>query len=233
MDPAEFDKFADEYQAVHSANIAISGEGPDYFADYKVRDLARECATARLDCARPASILDFGSGIGASVPFFRKYFPQARATCLDVSTRSLELGKGRFGDQARFVQFDGSSIPFSDACFDVAFSACVFHHIAHEEHGKLIGELHRVLVPGGLLIIFEHNPYNPLTRRAVNSCPFDKGASLIPARVLRRRVTSAGFAQPRVRYRVFFPRALRKLRPLERRITWLPLGAQYYVAAVK
>jgi hypothetical protein len=36
-----------------------------------------------------------------------------------------------------------------------------------------------------------------------------------------------------VRYRVFFPRFLRALRNLERWMTWLPLGAQYYVLAVK
>jgi hypothetical protein len=34
-------------------------------------------------------------------------------------------------------------------------------------------------------------------------------------------------------YCVFFPRLLWRLRPLERYLTWLPLGAQYYVAAQK
>ncbi len=34
-----------------------------------------------------------------------------------------------------------------------------------------------------------------------------------------------------VRYRVFFPHALRLLRPLERALAWLPLGGQYYPLA--
>jgi hypothetical protein len=34
-----------------------------------------------------------------------------------------------------------------------------------------------------------------------------------------------------MRYRVFFPHALAALRPLERLLAWLPLGAQYYVCA--
>ena len=42
MDKAEFDKFADEYRSLHAANIAISGEGPNYFAEYKIKDLAAE-----------------------------------------------------------------------------------------------------------------------------------------------------------------------------------------------
>jgi hypothetical protein len=41
MDEAEFDKFADEYYAKHAASISASGEGPEYFAEYKI--LIRLC----------------------------------------------------------------------------------------------------------------------------------------------------------------------------------------------
>jgi hypothetical protein len=37
--------------------------------------------------------------------------------------------------------------------------------------------------------------------------------------------------KPSMRYRVFFPRALAALRPMENALSWLPLGAQYYVYA--
>ena len=40
MDEVEFDKFADEYRAMHAANIRITGEDPEYFAEYKVVDIA-------------------------------------------------------------------------------------------------------------------------------------------------------------------------------------------------
>jgi len=33
---SEFDKFADEYLATHKANLAITGEDPEYFARYKL-----------------------------------------------------------------------------------------------------------------------------------------------------------------------------------------------------
>ena len=39
MDSAGFDRFADEYLAVHARNIAITGEQPEFFAEYKVRDV--------------------------------------------------------------------------------------------------------------------------------------------------------------------------------------------------
>ncbi len=176
-------------------------------------------------------MLDFGAGIGTSVPFVRKHLPQIRLTCLDVSARSLDLGRARFSGQATFVQFDGSTLPFPAQTFDIAFAACVFHHIDHREHVGLLKELRRVLAPGGMAIIFEHNPLNPLTVRAVNSCPFDENAILIPAKIMRDRMIAAGYAAARIRYRIFFPRALRALRPLERLMTWLPLGAQYYACA--
>lgn len=232
MDRAEFDQFAAEYQSLHAANIAISGESPDYFAEYKVRDLATEYMAYRGGDSTPA-MLDFGAGIGSSVPFVRKYLPGAQLICLDVSTKSLEVGQGRFPGQARFMHFDGSRIPFPDASFDIVYAACVFHHIEQIEHSGLLGEFHRVLAPGGIALVFEHNPYNPLTVHTVNRCPFDENACLIPGAAMRKRMNAAGFSIARIRYRVFFPRALRALRPIEQWLTWLPLGAQYYALAFK
>jgi len=46
-------------------------------------------------------------------------------------------------------------------------------------------------------------------------------------------VQVAGFVDAAIRYRIFFPHALRGMRPFEARMTWLPLGAQYYVVARK
>lgn len=233
MDKAEFDKFADEYRSLHAANIAISGEGPDYFAEYKIRDMAAEYFAHCGSATDAPAVLDLGAGIGTSVPFVRKYLPRARLTCLDVSTKSLEVGQGRFPGQARFLHFDGARIPFPDASFDIVFAACVFHHIDHAEHVALLTELRRVLVPNGIAFVFEHNPYNPLTVHVVNTCPFDANARLIPAAAMRKRIGAAGFSQARIRYRIFFPRVLRALRPLERWMTWVPLGAQYYALALK
>ena len=36
MDVAEFDKFADEYHNLHQENIRITGEKPEYFAEYQI-----------------------------------------------------------------------------------------------------------------------------------------------------------------------------------------------------
>jgi SAM-dependent methyltransferase len=230
MQEHEFDKFADEYRTMHRQNISASGEGPEFFAEYKVRDLAGLIGKPH---PLPLRILDFGAGIGTSVPWFRIYLPDAELTCLDVSRKSLGLGESRYPEQARFVHFDGHAIPFPDRSFEVAFAACVFHHIPCAEQPGLLAELHRVLAPGGCLVVFEHNPFNPLTVRAVNTCPFDENAVLLRCSALTKLLAGAGFVARTHRYRIFFPAFARALRPLEAYLGWLPLGAQYYVSGIR
>ena len=226
MQETEFDKFADEYRNTHAKNIGASGESPEFFAEYKIKDLAGLFARRADEALR---ILDFGAGVGTSVPWFKKYFPASTVTCLDVSRKSLDIGEQRHAGQARFVHFEGGTLPFEDGSFDIIFTACVFHHIDHAEHDRLLREIRRSLAPGGRFIIFEHNPYNPLTVRAVNTCPFDENAVLLKPATLVSQMHQAGFADVDRRYRIFFPRLARALRPAERYLSWLPLGAQYYV----
>jgi SAM-dependent methyltransferase len=228
MDRSEFDRFADEYRSLHQANIALSGEAPEYFAEYKIKDL-KSLVSREVPLEEGGNFLDFGAGVGGSVPFFCQHLPAARLTCVDVSLRSLEIGVARYGGHANFVAFDGVRLPFGDAAFDGALAACVFHHIDAGEHERLFAEIRRVVRPGGHVMIYEHNPVNPLTRRTVNSCPFDENAVLVGAWTLKARLESVGFKQARIKFRVFFPKTLRWLRPIEDLIGWLPLGAQYYV----
>src|SRR5215468_7620545 len=204
MDEAEFDKFAAEYRAMHAANIKASGESPEYFAEYKIVDLVRDAAQLGALGASPR-VLDFGAGVGYSVPFFARHLPAARITCLDVSQKSLDVGASEHGKEAEFTHFDGARIPYADATFDVALASCVFHHIPESEHVQLLAEIRRVLKPHGLLFVFEHNPLNPLTRHAVDTCPFDENAVLIRAPQMRRRVLDAEFSTARINYRIFFP----------------------------
>jgi SAM-dependent methyltransferase len=228
MDVAEFDQFADEYENLHAANIAISGERPDFFSEYKIRVLRDDTIRSALHAG---SILDFGSGIGNSVPFFRSYFPDASLTCCDVSQRSLNLAHARFPNKVTQLLLDDARIDLPSGTFDIAFSACVFHHIPHDEHDRWLRELRRVVRPDGMIVIFEHNPLNPLTMHAVNTCPFDANAHLIRHSALKHGLSSVGCRKVDTRFHIFFPRLLSRLRPLEPMLSWLPIGAQYSVLA--
>jgi SAM-dependent methyltransferase len=225
MNEAEFDSFAEEYRRLHRENIKASGEAPEFFAEYKVADIAREVVQGSIPV--PSRILDFGAGIGLSVPYFRRYFPSAKITCLDVSRKSLELGEKIHGDAAQFVHFDGRRANFDSGSFDLAFAACVFHHIPADMHVPLLQDIRRLLTPRGILVIFEHNPFNPFTVRAVNTCELDANAVLLKSGTIAKSAVAAGFRSPRARFRLFFPGALRAFRPLERWLEWVPIGAQY------
>ncbi len=230
MDKAEFDAVADAYAQLHARNIAASGETPEFFARYKVEDTAKE---ARAHGVQASEILDFGSGIGNSLPHFGALFPQAQLTCADVSARSLAVSQSRFPHApARYREITVPlQLPFGTESFDLSFSACVFHHIPHAQHIAWLAELRRVTRAGGLLVVFEHNPFNPLTVSAVRTCEFDENAQLVRGHALLRSAQAAGWQQARLVYRMFFPRALAFARPAERWLRRVPLGAQYYLVA--
>lgn len=221
--------FAEEYRLSHERILGASGESPEFFHEYKVRDVARVLGSSP---ARRLAILDFGCGIGNSLPFLRRQFSDCELTGIDVSPRSLEIAGQRFPDIARLVLYDGNGpLPFPSASFDVVFAACVFHHIPAAEHLRLFREWARVLKPAGSAFVFEHNPFNPLTVRAVNMCEFDEHAVLLRPGRLTSLLEEAGLRDANCRFRIFFPHALRFLRPVEHYLTWLPLGAQYLVSA--
>jgi len=221
----EFDIHARDYTAMHARSIRASGEEPGYFHDYKISELR---SLADLWGLSAPAILDFGSGIGNSVPYFRRYFPDSRVDLADVSPESLKMSADLHGGpEVRVLIGADGHVPLPDGGHDIVFAACVFHHLDPAAHDATLRELRRVVRPGGRLMIFEHNPLNPLTVRAVRDCPFDENAILIRAGEMRGRVTQAGWRGAMIDYHVFFPAALARLRALEPGLRWCPLGAQY------
>ena len=228
MDTAEFDRFADEYDQLHEENIAVTGEKPEFFHEYKIKVLAQ---LAQDRSIRPDSILDFGSGIGNSTPFLHHYFTTASLTGTEVSQRSLDVAESRFPNISTGLLIDGQRIPAEDNSFDITFSACVFHHIPHEEHLHWLKELRRVTRRGGMLAIFEHNPLNPLTRLAVHRCPFDADAVLLRSGKTEALLRGTGARNIETRFFLLLPSKAPLARRFETLAGRLPLGAQYLTCA--
>jgi SAM-dependent methyltransferase len=165
-------------------------------------------------------LLDYGCGIGTLLGLSSTRFRSVAG--YDPSADSLAFARQQ-APKATFYT-DENAIP--DAAFDVAILSGVLHHVPPNERAGLVSRVVGKLAPGGRLFVFEHNPYNPLTRRAVRDCPFDDDAILLPPSEVRRLLEGAALAHVRQDFVLFFPRALAQLRPLEPLLRWCPLGAQ-------
>ncbi len=224
----DFDRYAAQYRDLHNASITASGEESEYFAQYKADVARRELGPAAQSAVK---VLDFGTGIGGSIAPLRRALPNAELHGADISSESVAMAQRQHGDHATFAVIANNALPYPDASFDAVFVACVYHHIPLDQREHWTREIRRVLRPDGHLLVFEHNMLNPLTRKVVRDCEFDKDAILLPRRELLGLVGQHAFKAVRARYIVFFPRPLSFFRPIESSLGWLPLGAQYYVHA--
>ncbi len=225
-----FDQFARDYDDVHAETLDISGADRNYFSEYKIAEVA-----SHEDRNSTMSVLDFGCGDGNSVRYMRKYFPNVELFGTDVSELSIEEAEAKGISGSIFRPYDGERLPFDDSCMDIVFASMVFHHIGFDLHKKILQEIVRVLKPGGRFYIFEHNPLNPMTRKIVRECEFDHDAILLPYRYTGRILGDAKLNKRLLVFTLFLPRhwVFRWLLWSERLIQWLPLGAQYYIRAVK
>jgi ubiquinone/menaquinone biosynthesis C-methylase UbiE len=97
----------------------------------------------------PTAILDIGCGTGRLLREAAPRFPGARLDGVDAAEGMVKQAAATLppGLQIRFQQAMAESLPFADASFDLIFSTMTFHHWADQQ--KSIGEVRRVLVPGG------------------------------------------------------------------------------------
>lgn len=218
MPAAKFDAYARSYEELHNENLTASGESLEYFAEYKLACLKR--AGAPLG----APLLDYGCGIGNVTSVLGRAFTDVHG--YDPSSESLRVVQERMPGSTFYS--DSERMP--DAHFETAVLSGVLHHVPRAERIPTMQTVRKKLRPSGRVFVFEHNPLNPVTLRAVATCPFDDDADLLFPWQAKRLLRDAGFSDVRVQFIVFFPRPLAFLRRLEPKLGWLPGGAQMLVS---
>jgi SAM-dependent methyltransferase len=226
--PAAFDAYAADYDAALAQGLRASGEDKDYFVQGRVGWLARLLGELG---ERPARVMDFGCGTGATAPVLRDRLGAESVTGVDVSAESVAEARRRHNSAG--LDFAPVADCPPQGRFDLAYCNGVFHHIPPAERPAAVGYLRDALRPGGLLALWENNPWNPGTRYVMSRISFDRDAVLLGAAGARRLLRACGFAVVRTDHLFVFPRCLSRLRGLEPRLAGLPLGAQYQVLARK
>src|ERR1041385_7822408 len=152
-DIAEFDRFADTYDADLNQALSVSGETKDYFARARVQWLAkclRESGTI------PRVAMDYGCGIGDTTTLLRENFKLECIVGLDVSLRSVELARQKHGSsQCAFQTFE-QYVPGGNV--DLVYCNGVFHHIPVAERSVALRFIYGSLCPGGVFALWENNP---------------------------------------------------------------------------
>lgn len=222
MPAAEFDSFATSYEADLDQALSVSGENKDFFAEGRVKWLARSLQQIGF---QPTSALDYGCGVGGTSVLLRAELRAASVIGLDVSVRSLEIARSRHqGDGIRFFTF-AEFAPSGE--IDLAYCNGVFHHIPVAQRDQAIQYVYSALRPGGLFALWENNPWNPGTRWVMSRCSFDRNAVTLTPPETARLARRNGFQVVKTDYLFFFPRSLRWFRSLEPGLAKLPLGGQY------
>lgn len=227
MAKSEFDEYATSYSDAVTGSISFQSEPYEYFLLRKHEELLRIMGP-RTGSER---LLSVGCGAGVSEALLAPLVAPSAVMGIEPSIPlAQQAGTALAGRVASGL---AQQMPFEDGTFDVVFASCVFHHIPPAMRRDAVAEMMRVTAPGGLLCIFEHNPLNPLTRKAVRDCPFDEGAVLLPEQESRTLLHEVGFGSVASRYILFFPRMLASLRRFEPALAGCPLGAQYVTYARK
>jgi 2-polyprenyl-6-hydroxyphenyl methylase/3-demethylubiquinone-9 3-methyltransferase len=153
---------------------------------------------ARLDRLANHRVLDAGCGAGPGLRFFRER--AKRVTGMDRSLYALQQARQRV-PEARLVLGDlQAGLPFSSWEFELVILGDVLEHVA--TGALLLQECHRVLRPGGALLLSTVNRWD--VRRFWQGQRWSGVADPTHVRLynpfeLRRALGDAGFVRVRVR----------------------------------
>ena len=219
---ATFDAYRETYEEVVDQSIEFSGLPHSFFLEAKAELLA-PLFRDRFGPETPPEVLDIGCGVGRLHPLLQPLV--GRLAGADISPESLKRAKHE-NSAVEYRLIENGALPWPAQCFDATLAVSVVHHVAPRERTLFVSEMRRVTKRGGLVILIEHNPWNPLTRLAVLRCPFDADAVLLRAREARQLLRSCGVTGVHSRYFLVFPPQISAPR-LERALSRVPLGAQY------
>lgn len=220
----DFNDYKNTYVDTIQDSLRFSGKEHDFFTQVKACFL-KSLIKQHLPHLNEPSLLDIGCGHG----LIHTHLANSNLDIMgvEIADEVLDLAR-KVNPGVKYLSHDGKTLPFEAAQFDIAITICVMHHVPPTEWQSFLNEMKRVLKPGGIAVIFEHNPYNPVTRHIVKNNILDKDAVLLSSPRIKKLMRSTGFDQVETKNILFTPFAHPFFRWLDRTLGFIPFGAQYY-----
>ena len=201
--------------------VLRASEGKNFFDEVGLRwDALRE------DCFGPAfhleafshllprewTVTDLGTGTGYLLPTLGSHF--RRVIGVDMSEPMIELARQNLaGGDFKHVELRHGpleKLPIETGEVDLAVALLMLHHLANIEAG--LREIHRILKPGGRLLLVEIHPYeNERFRVAMG----DRRAG-VDAEEMMAKLREAGFGMVEMWDLAYLERPEHELAPLPR-----------------
>lgn len=152
-----FDRIADVYDETIPAHVA---------RHYRARR-----AAFLLALAPGRRVIEVGCGTG----LLAADLVQAGLDLVGVDPARGMLARAR-ARGVRVVMAVGERLPVRTGAFDVAYNIAVLHHVAAKGAVReVVAEMARVVRPGGLVLVWDHNPRNPYWPFLMRRVPQDVG----------------------------------------------------------
>jgi len=211
MKKVNFDNYAHNYDQILQKQHKSFGD-ISYYSEYKVRIL-----TKFFDSNKKMNILEYGCGIGRNLKYFKKYFPNSSLYATDISKESLSIAEKEYAD-VNFFELEN----VSKYCnfFDLIFIAGVYHHILPEDRMQATNTIYNLCKAGGNIVVFEHNPFNPLTKKMVRECEFDADAVLLSKSETIDIFERVDLSIVKSGYTLFIPSKLKELSIVANMLGW-------------
>jgi len=221
----DFDNYVDNYDELLSKDTNFFTKNTDYFSEYKI-----EIIKKRLKILSPQKILEPGCGIGRNLKELRKAYKNSIIVGTDISKQSVAYVNANIN----FVEcFEEDFVDHKLNNFDLLLVSGVYHHLDTKNWDSFTDLCAKRLKKGGEMVIFEHNPFNLITRYIVSRCPYDKGVRLIRKKNLINCIKNHKLSVLNEGYCLFVPQKFNALKKYEYFFRWLPLGGQYFIHVKK
>ncbi len=148
-----FSGFYDRFVALHSRDR--QGHARRFLAD-------------QVAVGRAGRVLDLCTGTGTLLTYLRDGVGGGgRVIGLDFSRGMLKVGRRKSAgwENVHLVEADAGGLPFAAGAFDAVTCSHAFYELKGDTRERALGEIVRVLRPGGSFLMMEHDvPANPVVR---------------------------------------------------------------------